>query len=189
MANASPTAAPPRETATLAGGCFWCTEAVLSELRGIVSVMPGYCGGTRENPTYEEVCTGRTGHAEAVDVVFDPSVVPYRDLLEIFFATHDPTTRNRQGADVGTQYRSAIFTRSENQRTTAQESVKAAEQIWGRPIVTEIVPLVKFYPAEEYHRDYFRRNPGAGYCQVVIAPKVAKVRKEYLDRLRRPGSH
>lgn len=186
----SPSGAPgASERATLAGGCFWCTEAVLTELRGVLSVMPGYSGGAKPNPTYEEVCTGRTGHAEAVDVVFDPSEISYRDLLDIFFATHDPTTKDRQGADVGTQYRSAIFTRSESQRQAAVDAARSASEIWGRPVVTEIVPLDRFYPAEEYHRDYFRRNPNAGYCQAVIAPKVAKVRKNYLDRLRRPTPH
>jgi peptide-methionine (S)-S-oxide reductase len=176
---------PKHQRATLAGGCFWCTEAVLSELRGVSAIMPGYTGGTRPNPTYEEVCTGRTGHAEAVDVFFEPSEISYRDLLDIFFATHDPTTPNRQGADVGTQYRSAIFTHSDSQRQVALEAAKAAEGIWGRRVVTEIVPFHEFFPAEEYHREYFRRNPNAGYCSAVIAPKVAKVRKQYLDRLRR----
>jgi peptide-methionine (S)-S-oxide reductase len=179
-------ASNPRETATLGGGCFWCTEAVLTELRGIDSVLPGYSGGSKEHPTYEEVCTGSTGHAEVVEVVFDPTVIPYRDLLEIFFATHDPTTLNRQGADAGTQYRSVIFTRSDAQRATASDAKRSAAEIWGRPVVTEITPFARFWPAEEYHRQYFRRNPAAGYCRAIIAPKVAKVRKQYLERLRQP---
>jgi peptide-methionine (S)-S-oxide reductase len=179
---------PPPEMATLGGGCFWCTEAVLSELRGIVSVIPGYAGGTTADPTYEEVCTGSTGHAEVVDVAFNPSEISYAQLLEIFFATHDPTTLNRQGPDEGTQYRSVIFTRSEAQRATATEAAAAASKIWGRRVVTQIVPLVRFYPAEEYHRNYFQRNPSAGYCRAIIAPKVVKVRNQYLDRLRLPTS-
>ncbi len=175
------------EQATLAGGCFWCLEAVFLELRGVEKVESGYAGGTVPNPTYEQVCTGRTGHAEVVQVTFDPSVIGYRDLLEIFFTLHDPTTLNRQGADVGTQYRSAVFVHDAAQRTTA-EAVMAelvAENVWDAPIVTQVVPLEAFYPAEEYHRDYYRRNPGQGYCRAVIAPKVAKLRKIFFEKLKK----
>jgi len=181
-------ATPPKttETATLAGGCFWCTEAVFSELRGVSGVLPGYTGGTVVRPTYEQVCTGRTGHAEAVEVSFDPGTIGFHDLLGIFFTTHDPTTLNRQGNDVGTQYRSAVFYHDDRQRATAETVVRELEAagVWRRRIVTEIVPFTVFYPAEEYHQNYFRRNPEKGYCQVVIAPKVAKFRKQYVDRLR-----
>lgn len=172
------------ETATLGGGCFWCTEAVLTELRGVRSVLPGYAGGTKKDPTYEEVCTGGTGHAEVVQVEFDPSVIPFADLLKVFFATHDPTTPNRQGADVGTQYRSVVFVRTPEQRAAAQAGVREAEALWGRRVVTEIAPFVAFYPAEEYHRRYFQRNPGQGYCTAIIAPKVAKFRHEFVAKLR-----
>ena len=175
------------ETATLAGGCFWCLEAALLELEGIERVTSGYAGGTEPNPSYELVCTGTTGHAEAVQVVFDPAVISYRDLLGVFFTIHDPTTLNRQGPDHGTQYRSAVFVHSAEQERAAREVIAGlgARRLWPDPIVTEVVPLVAFYPAEEYHRDYYRRNPAQGYCRVVIAPKVAKVRKEYFDRLKR----
>lgn len=175
-----------RETATLAGGCFWCLEPLFAELRGVEGVAPGYSGGARPNPTYQQVCTGATGHAEAVQVTFDPSVVGYRELLEVFFAMHDPTTPNRQGADRGTQYRSAVFYHSGEQRRTALEVIRAleAEGLWGAPFVTEVVPFQAFYPAEEVHREYFRRNPGQRYCQVVIEPKVAKFRQRFLSRLK-----
>lgn len=185
--RASRSDAPPStETATLAGGCFWCTEAVFSDLQGVLRVVPGYAGGTVPHPTYEQVCTGRTGHAEAVEITYDPRVVSFRDLLGIFFTTHDPTTLNRQGNDVGTQYRSAVFYRDAAQKATAEEVVRelAEARVWRRKIVTEIVPYSAFYEAEEYHHNYFRRNPEKGYCQVVIAPKVAKFRKQYADRLR-----
>lgn len=183
-ASASPSAA--KEIATLAGGCFWCTEAVFAELRGVELVTPGYSGGTVPHPTYEQVCTGRTGHAEAVQITFDPAVLSYRDLLEIFFTVHDPTTRDRQGNDVGPQYRSAIFYHSPQQRDVAQEVIReiTAARVWPEPIVTEVVPAGVFYPAEEYHREYFRRNAGQPYCQIVIAPKVAKLRAHYLEKLR-----
>ncbi|MEM0129432.1 MAG: peptide-methionine (S)-S-oxide reductase MsrA [Thermoplasmata archaeon] len=185
-----PAAAPPapdEEIAVLAGGCFWCTEAVFSELEGVRSVRPGYTGGHAPNPTYEEVCTGATGHAEAIEIRFDPSRISYRDLLVVFFATHDPTSVNRQGNDVGTQYRSAIFVRDDRQRATAEALVRelAAARTFRRPIVTEIVPAGPFYPAEEYHRDYYRRNPEKGYCQLVIAPKMAKFRARFSERLAR----
>jgi peptide-methionine (S)-S-oxide reductase len=174
------------ETATLAGGCFWCLEAAFQELKGVESVESGYSGGTVPNPSYEAVCTGRTGHAETVQVRFDPSVISFRDLLEVFFTIHDPTTLNRQGPDHGTQYRSAVFYHSPDQKATAEQVIAAleAEKIWDQPIVTQVAPLEAFYPAEEYHRDYFRRNPGQGYCQIVIAPKVAKVRKAYFEKLK-----
>ena len=174
------------ETATLGGGCFWCTEAVFEGLRGVESVDSGYSGGLIPNPTYEQVCSGATGHAEVVRVTFDPAELSYRDLLQIFFATHDPTTRDRQGADVGSQYRSVVFPHSEEQRRTAEEVIADLDGrgIWEAPIVTTIEPEAEFYPAEAYHREYYRRNPRQGYCQVVIAPKVAKFRKQFADRLR-----
>ena len=174
------------EQATLAGGCFWCLEAVFLELKGVEHVDSGYAGGHLPNPTYEQVCSGATGHAEVVQVTFDPAVLPFRDLLRIFFTLHDPTTLNRQGADVGTQYRSAIFYHSPEQRAQAAEVIAEIEKagVWADRIVTEVVPLDIFYPAEEYHRDYYRRNPRQGYCQFVIAPKVAKLRKLYFDRLK-----
>ena len=173
------------ETATLAGGCFWCVEAVYERLRGVLSVRPGYSGGHVPNPTYEQVCTGRTGHAEALEVLFDPTVLSYADVLEVFFATHDPTTKDRQGHDRGSQYRSAIFYHDEGQRETAARVVASLtpEPTWeGRQVVTELVPFEAFYPAEDYHREYFRRNPEQGYCRVVIAPKVAKFQKRFADR-------
>ncbi len=174
-----------RETATLAGGCFWCTEAIFSELRGVESVLPGYSGGSVTDPTYEQVCTGRTGHAEAIQVVFDPTVISFHDLLLIFFSTHDPTTLNRQGHDVGTQYRSVVFYHSPQQLQVAQAVVKeiTENRLWKSPIVTELVPFRAFYPAEEYHRNYFRRNPSKAYCQMVIEPKVTKFRKQFVERL------
>jgi peptide-methionine (S)-S-oxide reductase len=183
---ASPSGEASSETATLAGGCFWCTEAVFSDLKGVRRVVPGYTGGSVPHPTYEQVCTGRTGHAEAVEVTFDPTVVSFRDLLRIFFTTHDPTTLNRQGNDVGTQYRSAVFYHDENQRSTAEAVMRELSEagVWRKKIVTQLVPCSAFYEAEEYHHNYFRRNPEKGYCQVVIAPKVAKFRKQYADRLR-----
>lgn len=180
-------ATPSRATAVVGGGCFWCTEAVYRDLRGVVQVLPGYSGGNVANPSYEQVCSGRTGHAEVVQIEYDPAELSYADLLRIFFTTHDPTTRDRQGADVGPQYRSVVLYANEEQRRTAEE-VRAqidAEKLFRHRVVTEIVPLRAFYPAEEYHRDYFARNPEKGYCQMVIAPKVAKFRKRYADRLRR----
>lgn len=176
-----------REIATVAGGCFWCLDAVYRGLRGVERVVSGYSGGQVANPTYREICQGDTGHAEVVQITFAPEEVTYEDLLEIFFTIHDPTTRNRQGADIGTQYRSAIFYHSEEQRRTAERVIErlTAEQVWPDPIVTEVAPLSEFYPAEEYHQDYFGRNPGQPYCQVVVAPKVAKFRKAFLDRLAR----
>jgi len=176
-----------KEVATLAGGCFWCTEAIFKELRGVEQVTPGYAGGHVPSPTYEQVCTGTTGHAEAVQIIFDPRVISYADLLRIFLTTHDPTTLNRQGADVGTQYRSAIFTHTPDQARVAREIIAefTKARVYDDPIVTEVRPFTCFYPAEEYHRDYFARNPDKGYCRLVIAPKVAKFREKYRDRLRR----
>ncbi len=178
-----------REVATLAGGCFWCLEAAFQDLKGVENVQSGYAGGRVANPSYEDVCTGTTGHAEVVQITFDPQVVSFDDLLHVFFTIHDPTTLNRQGADVGTQYRSAIFYHSPEQKATAERVIAElqAQKLWDEPVVTEIKPLTAFYPAEEYHRDYFRRNPTQGYCRAVIAPKVAKVRKLYFDRLKQPA--
>jgi peptide-methionine (S)-S-oxide reductase len=175
-----------RDTATLAGGCFWCLEAVFAQLRGVEVVESGYAGGTVANPTYEMVCSGTTGHAEVVQVTFDPEVITYRDLLNVFFTIHDPTTLNRQGPDSGTQYRSAVFAHSPEQQQTAEDVVAefTRNQVYPDPIVTEIRPLAAFYPAEEYHRDYYRRNPGQGYCRAVIASKVAKARKLFFERLK-----
>lgn len=175
-----------QEVATLAGGCFWCLDAVFRGLKGVEQVVSGYAGGTVANPSYEAVCTGRTGHAEVVQVTFDPAVLSYRDLVAVFFGIHDPTTLNRQGADAGTQYRSAIYYHSAEQERTAREVIAELErdQVFDSPIVTEVAPFTVFYPAEEYHQDYFRRNPGQGYCRAVIAPKVAKFRKEHLERLK-----
>lgn len=174
------------EVATLAGGCFWCLEAVYEQLRGVEKVVSGYAGGHVPNPDYRAVCGGSTGHAEVVQVTFDPDEVSYRELLEVFFTIHDPTTLNRQGADVGTQYRSAIFTHSPEQERTAREVMRDLEEeaVWENPMVTQVEPLQEFYPAEDYHQHYFARNPGQGYCQVVIAPKVSKFRQKYLSRLR-----
>lgn len=175
------------EVATLAGGCFWCLEAVYDQLNGVVDVISGYAGGRVDNPSYEAVCTGQTGHAEVVQVTFDPGMVSYRELLEVFFTIHDPTTLNRQGADVGTQYRSAIFYHSAEQKATAQQVISEleGEKLWGKPIVTELVPFSVFYPAEEYHQEYFQRNPYQGYCMAIIAPKVAKFRTKYLEKLKK----
>jgi peptide-methionine (S)-S-oxide reductase len=168
------------EQATLGGGCFWCLEAVLELLRGVIQVESGYAGGKVANPNYRQVCEGDTGHAEVVQVTFDPQVVSYRDVLDVFFGTHDPTTLNRQGHDVGSQYRSVIFYHTEQQKQTAQQRIAElnAAHIWDRPIVTEVVPLAAFYKAEDYHQEYFRHNPGQPYCQAVVAPKVAKFRKQ-----------
>ena len=172
---------PKTETATLAGGCFWCLEAVYERLRGVEKVVSGYTGGTRVNPTYAQVCTGATGHAEAIQVTFDPTVISYRDLVTLFFAFHDPTTLDRQGPDSGTQYRSAIFTASDEQATTAREVIAelTRERVFDRPIVTTVTPLGPFYPGEPEHQQYYRRNPEKGYCQAMIAPKVAKLRAKF----------
>ncbi len=175
-----------REIATLAGGCFWCLEAVYEQMMGVESVVSGYTGGHIVNPSYEQVCTGRTGHAEAVQVTFDPQVASYRDILGVFFSIHDPTTLNRQGHDVGPQYRSAIFYHDDEQKAAAEQTIAELEasRTWGNPIVTEVTALPEFYVAEGYHQEYYRRNAAQPYCQVVISPKVAKFRKEYVDRLK-----
>ena len=174
------------ETATLGGGCFWCLEAVFERLRGVERVVSGYAGGTGPDPSYHAVCTGTTGHAEVVQVTFDPAVLSFREVLDVFFATHDPTTLNRQGPDAGTQYRSAVFYHSPEQKRVAEERIAElnAAQVWDRPIVTQVVPLEAFYPAEGYHQEYFRRNPSQPYCQAIVAPKVAKFRKQFADKLR-----
>jgi peptide-methionine (S)-S-oxide reductase len=175
-----------RELATLAGGCFWCLEAVYKELRGVERVVSGYAGGDVPRPTYRQVCEGTTGHAEVVQVTFDPRQVSFRELLEVFFTIHDPTTLNRQGADVGTQYRSAVFYHSPAQRETAEQTIAelTAARVWDAPIVTEVTPLTEFYPAEDYHQDYFEKNPFQPYCRAVVAPKVAKLRKHFLEKLK-----
>jgi peptide-methionine (S)-S-oxide reductase len=173
------------EVATLAGGCFWCMEAVFLPLRGVEKVTSGYTGGTVRNPSYREVCTGSTGHAEAVEVTFDPKTISYDELLEIFFALHDPTTKDRQGADIGTQYRSAIFYHSDDQKRRTEAMIERLnkERIFPAPIVTEVVPAGTFFPAEDYHQRYFENNPSQPYCQTVINPKVAKLRKKYAEKL------
>lgn len=175
------------ETATFAAGCFWCVEAIFQRLDGVVSVTPGYSGGTVEKPTYKQVCTGTTGHAEACQIRFDPKKISYKDLLEVFWKTHDPTTLNRQGADVGTQYRSAIFCHNDEQLRLAQEYKKKLDEsgAFDKPIVTEITPFTNFYPAEDYHRNYFNTNPGQSYCRIVIAPKVEKFEKVFKDKLKK----
>ena len=174
------------EQATLGGGCFWCVEAVFDELRGVVAVESGYAGGRTADPTYEQVCSGTTGHAEVVRVTFDPREVSFKEILEVFFTAHGPTTLNRQGADVGTQYRSVIYYHDERQRETAAEVIRELDEanIWDGKIVTEVAPLTKYYEAEDYHQEYFARNPGQGYCRVVVAPKVAKFRQRFRDRLK-----
>jgi len=174
------------EIATLGGGCFWCLEAVFLDLEGVRAVRSGYTGGSMENPTYHQVCEGVTGHAEVVQVEFDPSVTSFKEVLEVFFAVHDPTTLNRQGADIGTQYRSAVFCHSPEQEAVAKGVMASlsAEGVWANPIVTEVSPVGTFYPAEDYHEDYFRRNPQQPYCQAVINPKVAKFRARFAHKLK-----
>ena len=175
------------EIATLGGGCFWCLEAVYDQMKGVESVESGYMGGKAENPTYETVCMGGTGHAEVVQITFDPKIVSFREVLEVFFAIHDPTTLNRQGNDVGTQYRSAIFYHSPEQKTIAEDVMAALtkEGVFDRPIVTEIVPAGRFYVAERYHQEYFARNPAQPYCVYVVNPKVAKFRERFAEKLKR----
>lgn len=172
---------PSMELATLGGGCFWCLEAVFENVKGVQKVTSGYAGGHKSNPTYEQVCTGTTGHAEVVQVSFDPDIISYREILEIFFDIHDPTTLNRQGADVGTQYRSVILYHNEQQFSTAKAYMEELEtaKIWGKPIVTQLVPYEGYYPAEAYHQQYFRRNPAQPYCAAVVAPKVQKLRAHF----------
>jgi len=174
------------EVATLAGGCFWCTEAVFQEIKGVVTVETGYSGGSIPNPTYEQVSTGTTGHAEAVQILFDPSIISFREILEIFFATHDPATLNRQGADFGHQYRSAVFYHNDKQRANAEEVIEelTSEKIYDSAIVTEVEPFKAFYKAEDYHKDYFKKHPEQPYCRVVISPKIAKLRKKFRDKLK-----
>ena len=181
------TVPPGKEVATLAGGCFWCLEAVFDGMKGVASVESGYMGGKIANPTYEQVCGGDTGHAEVVRVAFDPAVVSFKELLEVFFVIHDPTTLNRQGNDAGTQYRSAIFYHTPQQKAAAEAVIAQldAAKLWNAPIVTELTPATAFYMAEGYHQEYFARNPYQPYCQAVVAPKVAKFRKRFLDRLKK----
>jgi peptide-methionine (S)-S-oxide reductase len=172
------------EIATLGGGCFWCLEAVYQELKGVQHVESGYAGGQVANPSYEQVCSGTTGHAEVVQITFDPAVVSYRDILEIFFTIHDPTTLNRQGNDTGTQYRSVIFYHSPEQQETARQVIAAMANVWDAPIVTELSPIPTYYKAEDYHQNYFRQNPLQGYCAFVVAPKVAKFRKVFAEKMK-----
>lgn len=176
-----------QDVITLGGGCFWCVEAVFDDLKGVVSVESGYSGGPDPDPSYKDVCSGRTGHAEVTQIVFDPAVLSLKELLEIFFTVHDPTTLNQQGADVGTQYRSVVFYRSPEQKAITEAVIEEIEalKLWDAPIVTEVAPFSAFYRAEEYHQEYFARNPEQGYCQVVIAPKVAKFRQHHAGRLKR----
>lgn len=185
----SSSAEASREIATLAGGCFWCLEAVFDDLRGVVSVESGYMGGAVADPTYEQVCGGDTGHAEVVQVTFDPQVVAFEEILQVFFVIHDPTTLNRQGSDVGSQYRSAIFYHSGEQRETAERVIEeiARAGLYRDPIVTEVTAASIFYEAEAYHQEYYARNPNQGYCQFVVAPKVAKFRKHFIERLKKPA--
>ncbi len=179
-------AAPKVAKATFAGGCFWCTEAVYEQMKGVKSATSGYIGGSVPNPTYKDVCTGLTGHAEAVEIEYDPTVVPYEKLLEVFFATHDPTTLNRQGADVGTQYRSGVFYHDDEQKRIAEDVIKRldAAKVYPGRIVTEVTKATTFYPAEDYHQEYFANNPRQPYCQAVVAPKVAKFRKVFAELLK-----
>ncbi len=175
------------ETALLGGGCFWCLDAVYRELKGVLKVESGFAGGARPSPTYEQVCSGATGHAEVVRITFDPAVISYRDLLDVFFTIHDPTTPNRQGADVGTQYRSVIFHESPDQERVARETIAdlEARRVWDMPIVTELRPAAPFWPAERYHQDYYASNAAQPYCRIVIEPKVAKLRRKFIDKLKR----
>ncbi|UFN47854.1 peptide-methionine (S)-S-oxide reductase MsrA [Roseomonas sp. OT10] len=180
----SETANPSRETAILGGGCFWCLDAVYRKLEGVAEVVSGYAGGQVPNPTYEQVCGKKTGHAEVVKVVFDPAVISYADILRVFFTIHDPTTKDRQGADVGPQYRSIVLTTSPEQAATAEAVMAEAAALYPAPLTTELVPAGEFWPAEAEHQDYFERTPWSGYCRAVIAPKVAKFRKTFAHRLR-----
>lgn len=175
------------ETATLGGGCFWCTEAVFDDLHGVEDVVSGYSGGHAEKPTYQEVCSGTTGHAEVIQVKFDPEVISFKEILQVFFATHDPTTLNRQGHDVGTQYRSAVFYHNDEQKQIAEETIEEIENegIFDDPIVTEVTEFTNFYPAEDYHQEYFAKNPNQPYCSAVVAPKVSKFRQKFVNRLKK----
>ena len=176
------------EIATLAGGCFWCTEAAFSIIKGVERIEPGYTGGVVDNPTYEDVSTGTTGHAEAAQIFYDPKIISYKEILEIFFTMHDPTTLNRQGADVGTQYRSAIFYSTQEQKATAEKLIGelTKEEIWNKPIVTKVETLKVFFNAETYHKDYYKRHPKEPYCQAVIAPKIAKLQAHFIDKIKVP---
>ncbi len=176
------------EVATLAAGCFWCTEAAFSIIKGVERIEPGYTGGTVPNPTYEQVSSGQTGHAESAQIFFDPKVISYKEILEIYFTMHDPTSLNRQGADVGTQYRSAIFYHNQEQKATAEALIAELTQegIWDKPIVTAVEPLKTFYPAETYHKDYYKKHPREPYCQAVIAPKIAKLQHRFIDKIKVP---
>ncbi len=180
-------AAKTTEIATFGGGCFWCTEAVFDEVVGVTDVVSGYTGGQLANPSYDDICEGTTGHAEVIRVTFDPAVITYAEILEIFFATHDPTTLNKQGADRGTQYRSAIFVHSPEQRQIAANTIAKlnAEKLWSSPIVTEVTDALVFYPAEEYHQEFFKRNPNQGYCMAVVSPKLSKFRLKFVSKLKR----
>jgi methionine-S-sulfoxide reductase len=171
--------APNTEVATLGGGCFWCVEAIYQDLQGVLKVESGYSGGPTANPTYKEICTGMSGHAEVIQVTFDPTILSYQDILRIFFTVHDPTTLNRQGNDVGTQYRSVIYYHSAAQKNTAEAVIQEAGEAWDHPIVTELTAFDKFYKAEEYHQNYYKDNPNQGYCSFIIAPKVRKFREEF----------
>lgn len=174
------------EKATLAGGCFWCTEAVFNELRGVEAVVPGFMGGTVDNPTYKQVCAGGTGHAEVSHITFDPELISYTDLLDVFFTMHDPTQLNRQDNDIGEHYRSAVFYHDDAQKAAAEQAIKTAAGVWDGQIVTEVTKAGAFWPAEDYHHDYFANNPGQPYCEAVVAPKVAKARKQWADKLKTP---
>ena len=181
---------PNSETATLGGGCFWCLEAVYQQMQGVASIVSGYMGGDVANPTYEQVCTGKTGHVEVVQVTFDPEIASYREILNVYFAMHDPTSMDRQGNDVGSQYRSVIFYHNDGQRSVAEETIRQlnGERIWDAPIVTEVRPAGPFYHAEDYHQDYFRNHPAQPYCAFVVAPKVRKFREKFAARLRKTPS-
>jgi peptide-methionine (S)-S-oxide reductase len=176
------------EVATLAAGCFWCTEAAFSIIKGVERIEPGYTGGTVPNPSYEEVSTGTSGHAEAAQIFFDPKIISYREILEIYFTIHDPTSLNRQGADIGTQYRSAIFYHNQLQKETAENLIAELnqEEIWNKPIVTVVEPLKVFYNAETYHKDYYKKHPKEPYCQAVITPKIAKLQEHFIDKIKVP---
>lgn len=173
------------QTATFGTGCFWCTEAIFKELKGVEEVTPGYAGGKTTNPTYEQVCSGQTGHAEAIQIIFNPKIISSEDLLEVFWSVHNPTTLNRQGSDIGTQYRSVIFYHDEKQKQEAEKSKLEAQKLWKDPIVTQILPFTNFYPTEDFHKDYFAKNPKAPYCQLVINPKLSHFREKFKDKLKK----
>jgi len=178
---------PNQLVATLGGGCFWCLEAIYNELKGIIKVESGYTGGPVPNPTYKQVCTGTTGHAEVIQITYDPNIITFKEILQIFFTMHDPTTLNRQGNDVGTQYRSIILYHNQNQKKTTDQVINEITQarIWNAPIITQIIPYNIFYKAEEYHQEYYKKNPEQSYCRIIIAPKIAKLRKQYFEKLKK----